>query len=121
MSNLRRDFKIYGISHITGGGLVENPPRIFPSRCKAVIDPRTWTPHPIFNYLKNAGGLSDYDMMLTFNNGLGLLIVVSEEETDEILLRLKAMGEAAYCIGTIESREEEENPVLFLGLEGRDS
>ncbi len=55
-------------------------------------------------------------MLLTFNNGLGLLIVVSEEETDEILLRLKAMGEAAYCIGCIEAREEDEEPVQFKGL-----
>jgi phosphoribosylaminoimidazole (AIR) synthetase len=54
-------------------------------------------------------------MMLTFNNGLGLLLVVNEEETDEILLRLKAMGETAYCIGTIESREEGEDPVQFTG------
>ena len=52
-------------------------------------------------------------MMLTFNNGLGLLIVVNEEEIDEILLRLKAMGEMAFCIGTIESREEGEDPVHF--------
>ena len=53
-------------------------------------------------------------MMLTFNNGLGLLIVVTEEETDEVVLRLKAMGETAYCVGDIASREENEDPVLFI-------
>ena len=114
VSNLRRDFRIYGISHITGGGLIENPPRILSVRSKAVIDRSTWIPHPIFQYLQKAGQISDRDMMLTFNNGLGLLIVVNEEETDEILLRLKAMGETAYCIGTIESREEGEDPVHFM-------
>jgi len=93
ISNLRRDFRIYGISHITGGGLIENPPRILSQRTKAVIDRSTWTPHTIFQYLQKAGQISDRDMMLTFNNGLGLLIVVNEEEIDEILLRLKAMGE----------------------------
>ncbi len=113
ISNLRRDFRIYGISHITGGGLIENPPRILSQRTKAVIDRSTWTPHTIFQYLQKAGQISDRDMMLTFNNGLGLLIVVNEEEIDEILLRLKAMGETAHCIGTIESREEGEDPVHF--------
>jgi phosphoribosylformylglycinamidine cyclo-ligase len=117
ISNLRRDFHLYGISHITGGGLIENPPRILPSRCKAVIDTTTWVPQPVFQYIKKAGNISDHDMLLTFNNGLGLLIVVNEEETDEILLRLKAMGEAAFCIGSIEAREEDEEPVQFLGLE----
>jgi len=112
--NLIRDFRICGICHITGGGLTDNPPRILPQRCKAVIDRSSWTPHPIFQYLKKAGHLSDDDMMLTFNNGLGLLIVVKEEETDEVLLRLKAMGETAYRIGSIESREENEEPVQFL-------
>ena len=53
-------------------------------------------------------------MMLTFNNGLGLLVVVAEEETEEVLLRLKAMGETAYCIGDIESREADEDPVQFI-------
>ncbi len=115
ISNLRRDFRIYGISHITGGGLIDNPPRMLPKRCKAVIDRSTWTPPPIFHYIKQAGRLTDHDMLWTFNNGLGMLIVVSEEETEEILVRLKAMGETAYCVGTIEAREGEEAPVQFVG------
>jgi len=115
ISNIRRDFRIYGISHITGGGLIDNPPRILPSRCKAVIDRSAWTPHPIFRYIQRAGRISDEDMMRTFNNGLGMLIVVSEEETDEIVGRLRAMGEAAYCVGAIESRDAEEDPVQFIG------
>jgi len=114
VNNLGRDFRIYGISHITGGGLIDNPPRMLPSRCKALINRATWTPHPIFQFLQKAGQISDRDMMLTFNNGLGMLIVVNEEETDEVLLRLKAMGEVAYCIGDIESREADEDPVQFI-------
>ena len=113
ISNLRRDFRIYGISHITGGGLIDNPPRMLPMRCKAVIDRSAWTPHPIFRYLQKAGQISDHDMMLTFNNGLGLLIVVNEEDVNEVLLRLEAMGETAYCVGTVESRDDDEDPVQF--------
>jgi phosphoribosylformylglycinamidine cyclo-ligase len=112
--NLRRDFRIYGISHITGGGLVDNPPRILPRACKVVISRSSWTPPPVFPYIQKAGQISDFEMMRTFNNGLGLVIVVSEEETSEVLLRLKAMGETAYHIGSVETREEEENPVQFV-------
>ena len=111
--NLRRDFRIYGISHITGGGLVDNVPRMLPKACKAVINKRSWSPPPIFTLLKKMGGIDDMEMMRVFNNGLGLIIVVSEEDTGEVMLRLKAMGETAYCVGWIEPREESEPAVEF--------
>jgi len=111
--NMRRDFRIYGLSHITGGGLVENIPRILPKQCKVIIDPSGWTPPPIFQYLQKIGELSSREMMRTFNNGLGLVMVVSEEDTDESLLRLKAMGETAYHIGSVEARDEKEEPIQF--------
>jgi phosphoribosylformylglycinamidine cyclo-ligase len=112
--NLRRDFCIYGISHITGGGLVDNPPRILPKACKAVIDTSSWTVHPIFKYMQRAGNLSEWEMLRTFNNGLGLVIVVAAEDAPEVMLRLKAMGETAYNIGWIEAREKGEEPVQFV-------
>lgn len=113
VNNLRRDFQIYGITHITGGGLIDNPPRMLPKRCKAVIDTSRWSPHPVFSYIQKAGKISDREMMRTFNNGLGLLIVVSEDDAGEVLLRLKAMGETAYLVGTVEAREEGEDAVEF--------
>jgi len=114
ISNLRRDFQIYGISHITGGGLVENLPRILPSQCKAIIRETAWTPHAIFHVLQREGRLSHREMMRTFNNGIGLVLVVSEGELDEVMLRLKAMGETAYHLGSVEEREEEEDSVEFI-------
>lgn len=116
ISNLRRDFRIYGISHITGGGLIDNVPRMLPTACKAVIQRKSWSPLPIFSYLKEAGQISEQEMLRTFNNGLGLVIVVSEEEADEVLLRLKAMGETACRIGWVESRDDAEEAVQFEGL-----
>ncbi|MBW2344659.1 MAG: phosphoribosylformylglycinamidine cyclo-ligase [Deltaproteobacteria bacterium] len=116
ISNLRRDFRIYGVSHITGGGLIDNPPRILPRACKAVIDKTSWTVPAIFTYLQKAARISDMEMLRTFNNGIGLMVVVSDEETSEVLLRLKAMGETAYHIGVVKSRNEEEEPVQFTGL-----
>ncbi|KPK21485.1 MAG: phosphoribosylaminoimidazole synthetase [Nitrospira bacterium SG8_3] len=113
ITNLRRDFNIYGISHITGGGLIDNLPRILPKQCKAVINTSKWTPPPIFQYLQRAGNIPATDMMRTFNCGLGLVIVVSEQETSEVLLRLKAMGEIAYHIGSVEARDEKEAVIQF--------
>ncbi|MBW1769253.1 MAG: phosphoribosylformylglycinamidine cyclo-ligase [Deltaproteobacteria bacterium] len=114
ITNMRRDFKIYGISHITGGGLIDNLPRILPRQCKAIINSSSWTPPPIFLYIQKAGRISMREMMRTFNNGLGLVMVVRKEDTSEVLLRLKAMGETAYHIGYVESRDDDkEGPIQF--------
>ena len=115
IANLRRDFRVYGISHITGGGFIDNPPRILPGSCKAVINKSSWPTPPVFSYLQKAGQISEREMMRTFNNGLGLVVVVSEEETDEVLLRLKAMGESAFHIGSVESKDDGEEAVQFTG------
>jgi phosphoribosylformylglycinamidine cyclo-ligase len=114
ISNLRRDFRIYGISHITGGGIIDNLPRILPRACKAVVKKASWAIPPIFPYLQKAGQISEQEMLRTFNNGLGLVVVLGEEDTSEVLLRLKAMGENAYHIGSVEAREEDEEVVQFV-------
>jgi phosphoribosylformylglycinamidine cyclo-ligase len=114
ISNMRRDFHVHGISHITGGGLVDNVPRILPRQCKVVINTSSWTPPPVFLFLQKAGNIPQTEMMRTFNNGLGLVMVVSEEEASEVLLRLKAMGESAYHIGSVESRRDDEDPIEFV-------
>lgn len=113
IKNLRRDFRIYGIAHITGGGLTDNLPRILPKQCKVVINTSSWTPPPVFQVIQKEGKISSQEMMRTFNNGLGLVIVGSEEETGEILLRLKAMGETAFHIGSVEARDNKEEPIQF--------
>ena len=112
---LSRDFNIYGIAHITGGGLLDNLPRILPKQCKAVIDSSSWTPQAIFQYIQKAGKIPEGDMLRTFNNGLGMVIVVSEGDCSEVLLRLKAMGENACHIGSVESRDDKEAAVEFIG------
>jgi len=98
ISALKRDFRIYGISHI---------------QCKAVIDMSSWTPQPVFQYLQKRGNIPKQDMMRTFNNGLGLVIVVNHEDCGEVLARLKAMGETAYRIGAVEPRKDKEDAVQF--------
>ena len=114
VNSIRRGFRLYGISHITGGGLIENLPRILPSQCKVVINTSSWTPHPVFQYMQKAGDIPARDMLRTFNNGLGLVIVVGEEDCSEVLLRLKAMGETAYHIGSVEARGEKDPAIEFI-------
>ncbi len=112
--NLKRDFKIYGISHITGGGLVDNVPRMLPKTTKAVINRSSWSPLPVFSYIQKAGRLSEREMMRTFNNGLGLVLAVSRKEVGEVLMRLKAVGERAFHVGSVEAREGEEETIQFV-------
>ena len=114
IKTLIRDFRIEGIAHITGGGITDNLPRIFPAQCKAVIRTSSWTPPPIFRYLQKAGGLSPAEMMRTFNNGLGLILVMNDDDAGEAISMLKAMGETAYHIGSVESRSADEAPIHFV-------
>ncbi len=116
IKNLKKDFRLYGISHITGGGLLDNPSRMLPKRCKAVINRSSWPVPPIFSFLKKAGRISDHEMLRTFNNGLGLVIAVNKQETNEVLSRMGAMDETAYLIGSVEPKGDNEESVEFIDL-----
>lgn len=113
IKNVIRNYRISGIAHITGGGLIDNVPRILPKQCKVIIDTSTWTIPPIFQFLRESGSLSFTDMMRTFNCGLGMVVIVNGEDTDEVLSRLRAMGETAYHVGEVASRKDGEEPVQF--------
>jgi phosphoribosylformylglycinamidine cyclo-ligase len=103
--NLCRDFNVLGLAHITGGGLIENIPRILPGKCQAVIHSRSWPRPPIFPYLQKLGQVSEEDMYRVFNNGIGMVAVVPAQEADEALARLSSLGERAWRIGEIGRRE----------------
>jgi phosphoribosylformylglycinamidine cyclo-ligase len=113
IKNVIRNYRISGIAHITGGGLIDNVPRILPKQCKVIVDTSTWTIPPVFQFLREAGRLSFTDMMRTFNCGLGMVVIVNGEDTDEVLSRLRAMGETAYHVGEVASRKDGEEPVQF--------
>jgi phosphoribosylformylglycinamidine cyclo-ligase len=99
--NLLRDFRINGIAHITGGGLLENIPRILPNGCTAVINKNSWTMQDIFVIIRNAGNIDEMEMFRTFNCGIGMVLAVPENEAEEVLLRLSGLNEQAYVIGEI--------------------
>jgi phosphoribosylformylglycinamidine cyclo-ligase len=111
--NLIKNFNIKGIVNITGGGFIENIPRITPDRCKAVIKKGTWTIHPIFDIIQKIGDVDQMEMFRVFNMGIGMMIIVSEEDSKEILDRLEFLGEKAYEVGIIGNRKEDEERVTF--------
>ncbi len=106
--SILRDLPVHGIVHITGGGIDENIIRVIPKACKAVIHKDSWETPPIFNILQKEGMVSDSEMQRTFNNGIGMVIVVPEDSVDDVMDRLGAMDQKAYFIGEIESRTDNE-------------
>jgi phosphoribosylformylglycinamidine cyclo-ligase len=112
--NLLRDFPLSGICHITGGGLTDNLPRILPKSCQAVIHRQSWPVPPIFHLLREKGNIPEPEMLRTFNNGIGLALVVDEELVSDVLLRLQGLGEQAFVIGEIVGRKDDEPPLVYV-------
>ena len=98
---------VRGISHITGGGFYENIPRSIPKGLCAVIDRRAVRVLPVFDLIAKEGNISERDMFNTFNMGVGMSIVVPENEADTALSLLHEVGEDAYIIGRIEENGNE--------------
>ena len=99
--NLRRDFRINGVAHITGGGLLENVPRVLPNGCKAIIRKNSWEIPPIFRLLEDAGNLDEVELFRTFNCGIGMVLAVPDSESEEVLIRLSGLNEHAFVIGEV--------------------
>ncbi|KAK2578287.1 hypothetical protein KPH14_007652 [Odynerus spinipes] len=92
---------IKGFAHITGGGLVENIPRILPEDVKVTLDAFRWTILPIFGWLAAVGGISQKEMLRTFNCGIGAVLICSEKDKDKVLQMLRE--ESPVVIGTVDS------------------
>ena len=97
---------VKGISHITGGGFYENLPRCLPEGLTAKISKAALRTPPIFSLLQHKGDIPERDMFNTYNMGVGMTLVVSQEEADTALAILKAQGCDAYAAGEIVSGEE---------------
>jgi phosphoribosylformylglycinamidine cyclo-ligase len=112
--NLTRDFHIGGIAHITGGGITGNLPRIIPKGCKAIVHRGTWDIPPIFSFLKEKGKISEEEMLRTFNNGVGMILIVRPKEVEDILDRLHSLGEKTFIIGEVGKTEREQETIEFI-------
>ncbi len=107
------EFHVHGISHITGGGLLENIPRILPDNCQAVIHKGSWEILPVFTFLQEKGNVAESEMFRTFNSGIGMALIVPGEEADEVISRLSNMNLKSYLIGKITTRVKEEEAIKF--------
>ncbi|MGA2332869.1 MAG: phosphoribosylformylglycinamidine cyclo-ligase [Syntrophales bacterium] len=112
--NLIKNFNIRGIVHITGGGFVDNIPRILPKACRAVILRDSWDIPPIFAIIKKMGNIDDGEMYRVFNMGIGMMLVTTEKEASEATERLENLGGHAYAIGFIDRKDEDQPSVSFI-------
>lgn len=107
--NLMRDMPIRGMVHVTGGGFYDNIPRVLPSSVIAELKFSSWTMPPVFNWLREQGGLTWPEMLQIFNCGIGYIVIVPAEAAEEALGRLEAMHKGAWKIGTIERRQDKDD------------
>jgi phosphoribosylformylglycinamidine cyclo-ligase len=111
--NLIRDFEIRGMIHVTGGGFEGNVPRVLPSGVRARIDTRAWPRPDVYEWIAREGNLPETELLRVFNCGIGMIVIVPEESVDEVLHRLRGLGERGYRIGQIERRGENDPSVVF--------
>lgn len=103
---LVRDGRIQALAHITGGGLLENIPRVMPDGCHAVVDADAWSLPRLFAFLQAGGSIEPGELARTFNCGIGMVAVVREADADAVTAALEAAGETVHRIGRIETGEK---------------
>jgi phosphoribosylformylglycinamidine cyclo-ligase len=104
---LARNCQINAIAHITGGGLVENVPRVLPENLCARIDLSSWQLPPVFSWLQQAGNVEQLEMLRTFNCGVGMVLAIDGGQEQQCLDQLEALGETAWVIGDIVTRGDQ--------------
>ena len=99
---------IKGMAHITGGGLLENIPRVLPENTVADIDGKSWPRPKLFQWLQAEGNVDEKEMHRTFNCGIGLVLVVAAADAERAMAELQAQGETVYRLGQIRARQGDE-------------
>ena len=97
---------VKGMAHITGGGLLENVPRVLADNVTAVLKKDAWQMPPLFQWLQQAGNVDAQEMYRVFNCGIGMVVIVAAEDADMAAEQLRSTGETVYKLGTIEARAE---------------
>ncbi|MGO4109618.1 phosphoribosylformylglycinamidine cyclo-ligase [Paenibacillus sp. YAF4_2] len=105
---------VKGMAHITGGGFIENIPRVLPEGVNVNVEYGSWPILPIFQLMQDKGAITNRDMFTTFNMGIGLIVVVPADQAEEALKAAAELGEAAYRIGTV---TEGNRVVTFTGAD----
>jgi phosphoribosylformylglycinamidine cyclo-ligase len=94
---------VHGLSHITGGGLVDNIPRVIPDGLEVILERRAWRREPVFEWLQNAGRVADQEMYRVFNCGIGMTIQVAAKDADRAASILREAGQEAVVIGEVKT------------------
>jgi len=100
---LMREVSLHGLSHITGGGLVDNIPRVLPDGLEVVLERKAWPREPIFEWLQQQGKIADAEMYRVFNCGIGMTLQVSAGDAQRAIGILRAAGQEALVIGEVRS------------------
>jgi len=100
-------YQINGIIHNTGGGFIDNIPRILPRGCKAVINTSSWALPPIFPFLEEKGDVPNDEMYRTFNMGIGLMVIVDDSHALDIMKHFEELGEQPHIIGEIATMDDD--------------
>ncbi|MDO4768842.1 MAG: phosphoribosylformylglycinamidine cyclo-ligase [Brachymonas sp.] len=98
---------IKGLAHITGGGLLENIPRVLPEHATAQLQKGSWPQSELFSWLQATAGIDDVEMNRTFNNGIGMVVIVAAKDAEATAATLRAHGETVYPIGQIVQRQQQ--------------
>ena len=100
------------LAHITGGGLLENIPRVLPDGLAAHLQKGSWPQTELFAWLQKTAGIDDIEMNRTFNNGIGMVVVVDAANAEAIAATLRASGETVYTVGVIAAQGAGEQVVV---------
>ncbi len=112
---LMRRVEVHALAHITGGGLLENIPRVLPEACCAELDAGSWPRPPVFDWLQNKGNVATEEMYRTFNCGIGMVVCLPPGEAERAREWLQDAGETVWTIGRIRPREAGETQVRIRG------
>ena len=108
-----RDGGVKALAHITGGGLIENIPRVLPDNVAVDIDATAWPLPPVFRWLAEAGGVATTEMARTFNCGIGMVVVVAADRADALTRIFEAGGETVHRIGAVVPRKGDDAQVIL--------
>ena len=107
---------VHALAHITGGGLLENIPRVLPDNATAIIDTSAWTRPAVFDWLQQGGNIDEHEMHRTLNCGVGMVICVPADTAASALSFLNNNGEDAFVLGTIEESKAGQEQVQLFGM-----
>ncbi len=111
---LMKECDIHALAHITGGGFWENIPRVLPKNTKAVCKSASWQWPEIFKWLQENGNVDTHEMYRTFNCGVGMVVALPADQADKAVASLKASGENAWVIGSIETANDNDQQVEII-------